>query len=291
MKFFLLTSIAFLVLNAKTCNFTVNVSPRLSVQEDSLLRVAKDSFQAETVKVMRVEEGGSILERSLHVTLLNCKRITLEDKSLRNYIDFLFERVMEVNNYEKKYDEIEIGFEEKTGPWFYNKSKEQSSVFTQKQMDELIDHHLGPIKVLTRRINQLNNNENYQEMILLGDSLEKLGPPYMELGEQAEGVGYLYLNDSLTALKYFLLAKENDPENGNNYENLTMVYSRMNNYKLAISNMDTAIKLDPQNSLFYYVRVQYYHKAGNDQAACKDEEKASDLVSLHARTLTLSYCK
>jgi tetratricopeptide (TPR) repeat protein len=267
------------------------VSPTLSTREDSLLRVAKDSFQAETVKITRVEESDSILQRSLHITLLNCKRINLKDTLLHDYIDLLFQRLMEVNDYEKKYDEIEIGFEEKTGSWFYNESKEQSSVFNKEQMDELIDRHLGPIKVLTRRINLLNNNGNYQEMISVGDSLEKLGSPYIELGEQAKGVAYLYSNDSLTALKYFLLAKANDPENGNNYENLTMIYAGMRNYKLAISNMDTAIELDPQNALFYYIRGQYNHEAGKDIAACKDVEKASELGYANASALALYYCK
>jgi|GEM_PF-2655810 hypothetical protein len=77
MKFLLLVCLSFLLLGGKTCNFKVNVSPTLSTREDSLLRVAKDSFQAETVKITRVEESDSILQRSLHITLLNCKRINL----------------------------------------------------------------------------------------------------------------------------------------------------------------------------------------------------------------------
>ena len=65
----------------------------------------------------------------------------------------------------------------------------------------------------------------------------------------------------------------------------------MRNYKLAISNMDTAIELDPQNGLFYFIRGEYKHEAGRDLAACNDEEKATELGYSKASALVLYYCK
>lgn len=291
MKTLSILLIAFVVLQSKSCHLKLNISPKLSSEEEQVLSTAKDSFQAETVDVRKVEENDTVMQSSLAITLVNCKRVNLNDKLLRDYCENIVDHLLAATNYGKKYDEIEIGFEEYRGWWLYNKSQTKSFVFTQSQMDEVINQHLGPGKVLTRRINQLSNNGYYRDMISLGDSLQKLGPSYIELGAQAEATAYLYLGDSLTALKYFLLAKASDPENSNNYVNITLVYSKMHNYKLAISNMDTALGLEPRNALFYYLRGQYYHAANNDKNACRDVEKASALGYSKASALALYYCK
>ena len=233
MKFLTVACLAFIILNAKTCNLKVNTSPKISVKEDELLNAVKDTFQAESVKVMRVEDDDSIVERSLQVTLLNCKRINLDDPQLKYYGGLIADSLLAKSDFEKRYDEIEIAFEQKTGNWFYNKSKSVSFVFKQPQMDEMIDRNLGHGTMLLRRINMLQKNKRFMELILIGDSLIKTDSSLACLGQQARGIGYLNSGDSIKALKCFLLARQAEPGNAANYENLALVYHNMKNNRLA----------------------------------------------------------
>jgi tetratricopeptide (TPR) repeat protein len=290
MKFLPLICIAVTLLNTKTCNFKINTPPKLSAKEEELIKALKDTFQAESVTVMRAEEGNSIVQRSLQITLLNCKIINLNDPQLEYYGNLIADNLLAKNNYEKKYDEIEIVFEQKTGNWFYNNKKSHSFIFNEPQMDAIIERHLDPIIILSRRIKILKEKELYNDIILLGDSLTGLDSTYREFGEQAKGIGYLYLKDSIQALKYFRLAAKIDPGNATNYENLALVYSGMKNYKLALANIDSAIAILPEKGELYYLRGKYQHETGKDSLACKDIEKAEALGFSGAAALALTYC-
>ena len=83
--------------------------------------------------------------------------------------------------------------------------------------------------------------------------------------------------DYQTALKFLNQALLYNRFLVSSYLNRGVVYSELNSHQSAITNFDTALKIDPKNAQAYYYRADEYFKLGNHQQAIADYDQALSL--------------
>jgi len=68
---------------------------------------------------------------------------------------------------------------------------------------------------------------------------------------------------------------------GNTYATRGFSYGRLGDFKAQIRDYDAAIEIQPDTGVLYAYRARAYEKAGNLEAAARDNAKAKSL-GLHA---------
>ncbi len=86
-------------------------------------------------------------------------------------------------------------------------------------------------------------------------------------------------NDLADALKDIDKAILSDDQQGRLFNFRGIIYSALKQYKNALENFSTAIKLNPDDFSSYLSRAQVYYGLENMDAACQDYSKAKSLVS------------
>ncbi len=96
---------------------------------------------------------------------------------------------------------------------------------------------------------------------------------YNDCNEVADLAGaYHFAWQSEAAIKYFQMALEMNPECGNAYYGLGMLYKDNENYPMAEEALKTAVTINPQSYPAYEMLIEVYEKQGKNSEAEKIRE-------------------
>jgi tetratricopeptide (TPR) repeat protein len=92
-----------------------------------------------------------------------------------------------------------------------------------------------------------------------------------------------YGNDR-AAIKYFKKALDLDPKRSGAVFEQGISYGQLGQYVKALELVDKAIKMEPENGLYYYGRGRVHLLAGSEDLAHEDFRKAAELDDEDARS-------
>jgi tetratricopeptide (TPR) repeat protein len=73
-----------------------------------------------------------------------------------------------------------------------------------------------------------------------------------------------------------------DPQHHDAYFQLGVSYGELGQYDMALRQIDKAIELNPEKSVYYYGRARVHLLSGDKQKAISDFEKAAEMGSRDA---------
>jgi tetratricopeptide (TPR) repeat protein len=295
MKLLSLTAILGILLLKGGCSFQCHRDTHtfvdLNPAEKDLLHRIRIALDANEVHAEWSDKSDTTVPRDLIIILTNSNRVKINDPGMAKSADMIADSLVVINRYINKYKTIRVVFKEISGIFPFESTKTSSYFWNEQKMAKKMAKLTSPVSRFTAAAVVLEREKNYLGMIALADSTDNGDTAISEVCERVKALAWMDLRDTVKALQHFLVAKNLNPNDKQNWINIAYVYACQQEYKQALPYLDSALLVEPKDGSIYCRRSRYEHGCHMNEAACNDAHKAAAMGYQDAVELVRLYCE